>query len=111
MLGRASGARAHFFELVDGHEHRSRFRPFRRTDDAPPFEQIHEPAGAGEPDAELALEHARRSGSRPYDELHRFGEQVVGVILGGPGPAAAWTVAALHAVDVGRLRRLAPPVG
>ena len=67
-------------ELFDAHQHRAGLRSLRRTDHAPALEQIHEAPGAGEADPQLALQHARGTEPARDDELHRLGEQVVGLV-------------------------------
>src|SRR6185312_2673768 len=44
-------------ELLDRHEDGSGLGTLRRTDHAAALHEVHEPAGTGEPDPELALEH------------------------------------------------------
>src|SRR2546423_5395244 len=51
-------------------------RAFARTDDAATLHQIHQPAGLGEPDSELALQHRRRPELGRDDELSRLTEHV-----------------------------------
>ena len=65
------------------HQHGPRLRTFRRPDDAPPLEQVHEPAGAGEADPQLALQHRRRAEPARDDELHRLVEQLVALVVVG----------------------------
>ena len=69
------------------------------------LEQVHEPAGAGEPDPQLALEHRRRAELRAHDELHGRLEQLVVVVVAAAAAAAAAgpVVVALDALDVLRL--------
>jgi hypothetical protein len=45
------------------------------------FDQIHQTSGTREADAELPLQHRRRSHLCPDHELHRFAEQVVAVLV------------------------------
>src|SRR5437870_4379676 len=67
-----------------------------------------EPAGAGETDPQLALEHRRRTQLRTHDELHGLPQQLVVVVGGGRATAStgAAVVDPLHlgvVFDVGRL--------
>src|SRR5689334_7356819 len=55
-----SDALFELFELLDRHQHGPGLRALGRADDTSALHQVHEPAGAGEPDAQLALQHARR---------------------------------------------------
>src|SRR6266536_3238837 len=56
-----SDALLQLVELLDGHQHRPGLRAFGRSHDTLALEEVHEPAGASESDAQFALEHARRS--------------------------------------------------
>ena len=68
-------------ELVDGHQHRPRLGALRRSDHAPLLEQVHQPAGPGEADPELALQHRRRAQLGPHHQLHGLLEQPVVVAI------------------------------
>src|SRR5262249_51909050 len=96
------------FELLDGHEHRSRLRAFRWPDDPLALEEVHEPPGAGEPHPQLALEHARRPQPAADDELHGLVQQLF-VLVDVVGGAAAALVAG-DPVDVLGLWDLTAPV-
>src|SRR5581483_3623348 len=52
-----SGLREDLVQLFGGHEDVAGLRSGGRADDAALLEQVHEPTGAGESDAELALQH------------------------------------------------------
>src|SRR4051794_11059975 len=101
----------HGVELLRGHEDGTRLRPFGWTDDATPLQQVHETAGPGEPDAELALQHRRRTELRPHHQLHGLHEHFVVIIVASRTNGFPGDVVALHAFDVLRLRCLPAPVG
>src|SRR5215831_17491288 len=107
---RRSDALLELLELVDRHQDGPGLRALGRSDDTPSFQEVHEPAGAGEPYPQLALEHARRAEPAPHDQLHRLGEQVVVLVHVAAGAAAAGVVTG-DALDVVRLWVLPPPVG
>src|SRR3954471_11791788 len=111
---RSGGGRVlvHGLELVDGHEHRAGLRPLTRADDAALLEQVHEASGAGEPDAELALEHRGGAEAAADHELHGLDEEVVAVVVTAATAAAAAPARriTLQALDVLRRLDLAPPV-
>src|SRR5262249_25290888 len=69
---RGSDALLQLLELLDRHEHGPGLGALGRADHAAAFEEVHEPAGAREPDPQLALEHARRAEAAPHDQLHRL---------------------------------------
>src|SRR5262245_41355338 len=97
-------------ELLDGHEHGAGLGALGRTDHSAPFEEVHEASGAGEADAELALQHAGGSKAAPHHELHGLVEQIVGIGRPVVMPRAAGRVVARDALDVARRRHLAAPV-
>src|SRR3954468_11861389 len=59
-------------EVVGLNEYVAGLRPFARADDPAALEDVHQPAGLGEADPELALEHGRGPELRGHDELHRL---------------------------------------
>src|SRR4051794_13654214 len=63
-------------EVVGLDEYVAGLRPFARADDPAALEDVHQPAGLGEADPELALEHGRGPELRGHDELHRLDHQV-----------------------------------
>src|SRR5437016_1787756 len=76
-----SAVRQCLFELFGGHEDVAGLRTRGRADDAALLEEVHEPAGPGEADPQLALQHGRGAQLRPHDELHRLVQQVVIVVV------------------------------
>src|SRR3954464_3490128 len=68
-------------ELLDGHEHRPRLRALRRADHAPTLQQVHDPPGPGETDAQLAWEHRRAAEAGAPHEVHRLLEKVVALVV------------------------------
>src|SRR4051812_36805558 len=82
-------------ELLGRHEHVACLRAGGRADHPALLEQVHHPSGAGEADAELALEHRCRAELRADDELHRLPHEGVVVIV-----VAAAAEAATHAGHV-----------
>src|SRR5262249_23343362 len=105
-----SDALLELLELVDRHQDGPGLRALGRSDDTPSFQEVHEPAGAGEPYPQLALEHARRAEPAPHDPPGRPGGQVAALAPVAAGAAAAGVVTG-DALDVVRLGVLPPPVG
>ena len=105
---RSSDAGFEGFELLDGHEHRRGPSSPRDGPTTPLLlEQVHEPTGAGEPDPQLALQHARRAEPAAHHQLHRLGEQVViVVVVARRRDRRRRALVALQPLDV--LRRLRP---
>jgi hypothetical protein len=58
------------------HEHVARLAALGRADDAAALHEVHEPAGLGEADAQLALQHARAPELRRDDQLDRRAEHL-----------------------------------
>src|SRR5438270_1863326 len=107
----AAGTGLCFVQLFGRHEYGPGLRSFGRADDAPTFQEVHQAAGSGEADSELALEHRGRAQLGTHDELHSLLDQVVIVVVVDAAVVGATSVVvALDPFDVLGLG-LAPPVG
>ena len=62
--------------LVRRDQHVAGLRPLARPDDAAALHQVHQPAGLGEADAQLALQHRGGSELRGDDQLGGLAQQV-----------------------------------
>ena len=63
-------------DLVGLDQHVAGLRALARADDSPALEDVHQPAGLGEADPELALQHRGRPELRRHDQLDRLDHQV-----------------------------------
>src|SRR5579875_15266 len=97
-------------QLLDAHQHRPGLGALRRPYHSTPLQEVHQPPGAGEADAQLALQHRRGAQLRADHQLAGGVEQLVVVVLAAASGTPWAVVAALHPLDVARLG-LAPPVG
>ena len=66
----------HLVEVVWPLQDVPRLGTFAWPDNTPALQQVHQPAGLGEPDPELALQHGRRAELAGDDQLGRGDQQL-----------------------------------
>src|ERR1700722_16387971 len=95
-------------EFCGCHQHLAGLGALRRAYDAPALEQVHQPPGAGEPDAELSLQHRGRAELGPHHELEGLTEELVVVVRPAEDPGRAGVVLTDNRFVVDGLRLSAP---